>query len=401
MLFGVNAQDSTIVEHKINFTLSGFVKSDYWFESRQIVQAREGLVALYPLPVIYDAKGKDINAIPNYNFSAISSRIGLKFTGPNSFGAKTSAYIEGDFTGMSNATINMLRLRHAWIKMEWEKTTILMGQFWHPCFVTEVYPGVLALNTGAPFQPFIRSPQIRIDYKFGKMKFIATALSQRDYSSNGPIGKNYSYLSNSMIPNLDARLQFQFPKNLIGALIDWKSIRPRLSTDSNIITNEKLNTTSFMVYHRYAGKNLTIKNKIIYGQNLSEHLLLGGYAVISIDSINDIRHYSSTRHIFSWTHFSYTLKRNRFDIEPGIFIGYALNLGTEKPNTGVYYATGANLDYLFRIAPSVNFKFKPVMLSIEWEITQAGYGDINAQGSIDNVYPVTNQGVTLSAFYFF
>ena len=75
----------------------------------------------YPKPVEYDAQGNDINDGWQANMMAITARLGLRITGPNALGAKTSAYIEGDFTGSTNATINSLRLRHAYINMVWDR----------------------------------------------------------------------------------------------------------------------------------------------------------------------------------------------------------------------------------------------------------------------------------------
>ena len=93
---------------------------------------------------------------------SVQTRLVGKITGPDAFGAKTSGYIEAEFFGTSDADVNGFRLRHAYVKLNWTTTELLIGQFWHPMFITESFPEVVSFNTGAPFQPFNRSPQIRV-----------------------------------------------------------------------------------------------------------------------------------------------------------------------------------------------------------------------------------------------
>ncbi len=55
-------------------------------------------------------------------------------TGPDAFGAKTSGVIEADFFAQLNPNINLLRLRHAYVKFNWEHLEFLAGQTWNPLF---------------------------------------------------------------------------------------------------------------------------------------------------------------------------------------------------------------------------------------------------------------------------
>ena len=68
-------------------------------------------------------------------------------------------YIEAEFFGTSDADLNGFRLRHGYLKLDWPHSELMVGQFWHPMFVTESFPDVVSFNTGAPFQPFNRSPR--------------------------------------------------------------------------------------------------------------------------------------------------------------------------------------------------------------------------------------------------
>ena len=135
-------------------TFSGFVKNDFFLDTRQTVSSREGHFLLWPDTENLDANHKDINTGYNLNMLAIQSRLTGKITGPDAFGAKTSGVIEGDFFAQANDNINLFRLRHAFLKLNWSHAEVLTGQYWNPLFVTECFPGTVSFNTGAPLQSF-------------------------------------------------------------------------------------------------------------------------------------------------------------------------------------------------------------------------------------------------------
>ena len=85
-------------------------------------------------------------------------------------GRRRLDFIEGEFFGTSDADVSGFRVRHAFLKLDWQSSSLLIGQFWHPMFVVEMFPGVVSFNTGAPFQPFARNPQIRFTHSFGDVK---------------------------------------------------------------------------------------------------------------------------------------------------------------------------------------------------------------------------------------
>ena len=131
-------------EKQYGIKFSGFVKNDFFFDSRQTVTAREGHFMLWPSAESLDFNSDDINAKANLNFLAIQSRLSGKISGPDAFGAKTSGLIEGDFFAQANDNINLFRMRHALIKLNWENTELLTGQYWNPLFVTVCFPGTVS-----------------------------------------------------------------------------------------------------------------------------------------------------------------------------------------------------------------------------------------------------------------
>ena len=79
-------------------------------------------------------------------------------------------------TGLScsGTTFSVVRLRHAYLNLDWGTSALLLGQTWHPLY-GDVAPQILNLNMGAPFQPFSRAPQIRYRYKTGDIQITGAA----------------------------------------------------------------------------------------------------------------------------------------------------------------------------------------------------------------------------------
>ncbi|MBX3009598.1 MAG: hypothetical protein KF816_16365 [Melioribacteraceae bacterium] len=385
---------------KQNFgiTFSGFVKSDFIFDSRQTVSIREGHFLLYPQSENLDVNGKDINAKSNFNILSIQSRLTGRITSPDAFGAKTGGQIEGEFFGTSDGDINGFRLRHAFVKFDWENLSLLAGQTWHPMFILEMFPGVVSFNTGVPFQPFSRNPQIKLTYSVDKVKLIFAALSQRDFQSNGPDGFTSTYLRNSVIPNLHAQIQINQDNNLFGAGIDFKKLTPRLATSKKIVTNNSINSISFTGYSKLNFDPILIKAQAVYGNNLADHLMLGGYAVKSIDNTTGEEEYTSLSVFSVWGEIS-TGK----EIELALFGGYTKNLGAADNTTGTYFGRGTNIENVIRFSPRVQWNSGKARLSTELEYTSAGYGVINNlnKGKVENIKSISNLRLLFAVYYFY
>ncbi|HRW63175.1 MAG TPA: hypothetical protein P5132_06785 [Bacteroidales bacterium] len=394
-------------EKKVNFSVSGFIKSDIFYDSRQNVEALEGLLHIYPKDESLDANGNDINAKSSIGISDISSRIRGNVLGPDVLGAKLSGLLEVDFTGGIDGFTARVRLRHAYAKLNWEKTEILFGREWHPMFVKEVYPSVMSLNTGIPFQPFNRSPMLQVTQQFGKLKIIGAAISQSDYMNTGPDGKSAKYLKNTNIPNLHLQLQYKPGNFLIGIAGDYKCIQPRLTVDTAItsgityITDSKLNSYAGMAFFKYEKSKLTVKGKAIYGQNLTESIMPGGYGVSKIDSITGKETYTAINNLYLWANIIYGQK-TKF----GLFAGYTKNLGSDKNfvDKNRIYGFAYDVDYFIRITPTISHSIEKVMFALELEHTIAAYGnkqDLVDFGELKSSHQVSNTRVLFSVFYFF
>ena len=107
-----------LVAQNIGISFNGFVKTDVIYDTRQNFSFREGHFLLWPLAERLDNNGEDINNKFNFNILSIQTRLQSNITGPEVFSAKTSAYVEAEFFGSADASINSLRLRHAYVDID-------------------------------------------------------------------------------------------------------------------------------------------------------------------------------------------------------------------------------------------------------------------------------------------
>ncbi len=365
-------------EGEFGIKFSGFVKNDAFYDSRQTVTVREGHFLLYPLPK------SDDNDNPSFNMLAIQTRLTGNITAPDAFGAKVKGVIEGAFFGHSDPDINGFRLRHAFVSFDWAKTQLIFGQYWHPLFVTAVFPGVVSFNTGVPFQPFSRNPQIRLTQSLSDgMKLIVAAMSQRDFTSSG----GSSALRNAVIPNLHAQLQFASGSTVFGGGVDYKMLKPSLASD------ETVSGISFIGYAKVVVEAVTIKAEGILGQNLTDVLMLGGYALKAGSS-----EYVTTDVLSFWAE----IHTNGTGMQFGLFGGYTANQGTSDDiEAGSVAARGTNIDNVIRVSPRVFWNSGKARFAVEAEYTSAAYGTADSKLKVKDTKSADNIRLLLATYLFF
>jgi hypothetical protein len=395
---------------------AGFVKSELIFDSRQSVAARQGQFYLYPKNILPDADGNDINAKSILQMFSIQSRLKLMITAQDVLGAKTSGLIEGAFFGNIEPNINSFRLRHAFVKLAWPNTELLVGQYWHPMFITKCFPGTVSFNTGVPFQPFSRNPQIRISQDLGKFKIIFAVISQIDFVSSGPDGPRAKYLRNTVLPESNLRFEYlsQFKEGhefYMGVGGNYLSLTPRLQTETNYKTDQTIGGFSGMAYLKVKTPKASFKFEGVYGQNLYSLLMLGGYAVHGItDWKKDFREYTPVKTLSLWT----DIHSNGKFWQVGLFAGYTKNLGSEESimafeplidkmtsEDNLIYSRGSDIEYVYRISPRLIYNPGRVRFAGEIEYTVAAYGQPNFNGEVQNSEQVGNLRFLLATYIFF
>lgn len=396
-------------EPAFGIKFSGYVKSDLLWDSRQTVDIREGHFLLYPKPELLDPEGNDINAKASYNFLNIQSRIRLDIKGPDALGAKTSGAIEGEFFGMSENDINGFRLRHAYVKLNWKTTELMVGQFWHPMFITGCYPEVVSFNTGAPFLVFSRNPQIRLTQDIKGFRVIVTALSQIDFKSTGPDGPSSKYIRNSAIPSMNLNLEYskKFENGkefLAGIAGNFKRLIPRLQYDSGYKTTEGINSMAGMAYIKLGFPKVAVKAAGFYGQNMYDYTMIGGYCVGDPGPEEKaFVSYVNIKTMSVWTEVMTTGKK----LQAGLFLGYSKNYGINENDlvthttTGPYYSRGKDIGYLYRISPRFIYNINKLRIAPEIEYTVAGYGKTQGDGTVKDITAVGNFRFLIGVYYFF
>ncbi len=397
--FFANSQEKK-QEDKIKLSLSGFVKHDMFWDTRQTVSAREGHFLLFPSPVEKDANGDDINEGMNFNFLSLQSRIALNIKGTEALGANLSGKIEGDFFAQANDNINLFRLRHAYMKLNWTNTELLFGQYWVPMFITDCFPGTVSFSTGVPFQPFGRSPQVRLTHKLGKVKLIAIANSQRDYSSRGDLGVSSSYLRNSAIPEISGQVHFKLNDAILfGFNASYKQIMPRKETDKGYKTSETIGGFNSLAFIRIKTKPITIKMQTIYGQNIPDVLSIGGFAVAdTTDKSKGFVKYTTLNTFSTWA----DIQTNGKKLQLGIFAGYSKNMGANDEVNGPTFGLGTSIESLFRVSPRISYKVNKLKFALEGEYTVANYGKTYDNKAVPtDINSANNFRLLFSSYYFF
>lgn len=234
------------------FKFYGQIRTDFYYNSRANEETVDGLFYMYPKDKVRDPEGNDLNSTPNSNFYTLYSRLGVDVAGPKLGTAKTSAKVEVDFRG-TGTSYSVIRLRHAYLNLDWGKSALLLGQNWHPLF-GDVSPQILNLSVGAPFQPFSRAPQIRYRYTNKNFQLTGAAVWQSQYTSQGPEGKTHKYLKQSCIPEFYVGADYKNGGLLAGVGIELLSLKPR--TESIVNTDkykvdERITTLSYEAHVKY------------------------------------------------------------------------------------------------------------------------------------------------------
>lgn len=381
----------------VGYQLYGFVRNDFYINSRQNFEVLDGLFSIFPKPVDINTNGKDKNAVPNAEMLSVATRLGIDFRGTPIMGAISTAKIECDFAGISTSYY-LIRIRQAYLKLNWEKTELLVGQTWHPLFGS-VLPTVPSLNTGSPFQPFNRSPQVRAKRMLtNELSLIGSVNYQMQYMSQGPLGASPSYLKNALLPDIFVGLESKSKHWISGVGFDTKMLK---------INDARLSSGSAVAYTQYADNQLQIKAKAIYGQNLSDHLMIGGYGISNESTTNNIV-YTNFNTLSSWLNLVYGTK-----VQTGIFVGFSQNLGTNENlnidaagiitayGYGFYADTQQLMDRIYRIAPHITYNLSNFKLGFEYELTSADYGKIQGNGRIENSSAATNHRAMATISYIF
>lgn len=427
-----------------HFKFYGFVRNFFAYDSRESWSGTGDLYNYQPKDQKLNEYGDDLNAESTFRFLSLTTRLGLNIVDYRWRDMQISGKIEADFySGLSTkgagthslSGVAQVRLRQAFMTLAWDslamgkdfaRIDLTLGQAWHP--MAADLCDAISLNNGAPFGPFSRTPQVRMDTRLGKyVTLTAAGLWQMQYNSTGPDGQSAEYIAYSKTPEAYLGLSIHDKGWIFRAGADVLSISPRhlgkvydatLDKDVTVKVNDRITTVSPFAYLQYKKGEFSFKAKTVFAES-GEHMnMFGGYGVKAVNADGSYE-YTPIRHSTSWISIVYGGKvgaqedKHPQKLQGILFGGYVQNFGTKEAiidadNDGkldFYYPRSAAMNRMWRLSPTLLYTVGKFQLGLEYEITSVQYGDgkINpANGLSQNgLHWITNHRVQLMTKYNF
>ncbi len=449
------AKKAAVKSHlKQHFKPYGFIRNYFVYDSRESMSGAGDLYNYQPYDEVWNqteaeaaASGiprTDLNAVGTFRFLSLTTRAGLDIVdyqwGRTSFGAKIEAdFYAGLSTKVAHAVsgVAQFRLRQAYLTLGWDslpimggkdhaRVDLLMGQAWHP--MAADLCDVISLASGAPFGPFNRSPQVRLDARLGKfVTLTAAGLWQMQYISTGPGNiQSADYIMFSKTPEAYLGISIHDQGFLMRAGADVLSIKPRrtgvVEAGGRSITvpvRDRITTVSPFLYMQYKQGEFSIKAKSIFSE-AGEHMNLNSGYGVSAKNADGSWDYAPLRTSSTWLSIVYggavgaQEDQHPQKLQGILFAGYIQNLGTKAtlydgnhdghPDE-LYTPRPSNMNRMWRLSPTLLYTIGKFQVGCEYEITSVQYGAFQTEDlhgiARTGLHWVTNHRVQLMTRYNF
>ncbi len=399
------------------FSFSGYLKSEFFWDSWQVRGSEQDQVEFFPEEPIYDRCGHDILHKGRFNGLSIETVLRFEIEGPKVFGARCYGVIEPDFRGGDLVNlVNLSHMREGYMYLDWGDKSLLIGSYFHPVYPAEYkcYARTISYNYGLPFDPYALDPQIRFTKQYGCMSYQLAILSDSSRIWSGPSGYyvNVPYARNAIVPNINFLSVASIGEHRIGIEFDMIRLVPRLRTNLALPPNQSLKSVEsllsfmalFFVVLDY--ENILLKFKTIWAQNAAGYAFITGYGVKCIDPLTGVYNYINTQQVNVWTDVTF---KKLMPFEPGFFFGFLKNLGAAEQLlpfiNGIesVYTPGNrhHLANLIRFSPRLRWYARPFVLGTELEYTRAYWGHINNYAKPINTSPRNNLRLLIAAYYYY
>lgn len=445
---------------KQHFKPYGFIRNYFTYDSRESWSGTGDLYNYQPKDENWNqteaeaetsgAPRQDLNAVSTFRFLSLTTRLGLNIVGYKWRGTEFGGKIEADFyAGLSTKTstvdskikethavsgVAQFRLRQAYLTLGWDslpmmkgkdfaRVDLTIGQTWHP--MAADLCDVISLASGAPFGPFNRSPQLKMDARLGKyVTLTAAGLWQMQYLSIGPGNlQSAEYMLYGKTPEAYLGLSVHDKGWIFRAGADVLSISPRHLGTLNgvpVKVNDRLTTVSPFAYLQYKKGDFSFKAKTIFTES-GEHMnMYGGYGVKGVNADGSYS-YTPIRHSTTWISLVYGGKvgaqedKHPQKLQGILFGGYVKNFGTKEAlydldgdgtftKSEFYNPRSAAMNQMWRLSPTLLYTVGKFQLGLEYEITSVQYGDgkLDAYAlSTNGLHWITNHRVQLMTKYNF
>lgn len=363
------------------FKLYGFIRNYAVVDTREVSAGTEDLYFYMPKDTDFRG-GDDLNVGLNWRFVSLTTRLGLDVSGYKWNAMGISGKVEADFYNLSGS-VPILRLRQAFMKLSWDESpvTLTLGQTWHP--MAADMPHMNNLETGAPFNPFNRSPQVTADVSLGSgFSFTASMLYLNHYLPTGPDNKKSKDYYKYGFPEVYAGFGYKGEHFAAKAGVDIVNMRP-IRLDDVAKAKGLLTTFSPFVFAQYTSGKFQLRAKSILAQG-GEHLnLLSGYGVSAYDAATHTYSYTPMQDWASFLSFQYGKKFQVMGMLGHFFqIGTTADLLDREKMLWINTSAATNIQQAFRATPTVAWNLGKFTVSLEYNLTAAqfGRGNRNARG---------------------
>jgi hypothetical protein len=140
----------------------------------------------------------------------------------------------------------------------------------------------------------------------------------------------------------------------------------------------------------------------IYGQNMYNFVMLGGYGVKNVKANGDYE-YTNVKTSSVWSDVHTTTGNVRY----GLFAGYTKNLGADydlATNADGFvglYSRGSNIDYVYQFGPRLEIYSGKFMVGTQILYTSAAYGSTQVDGTVGDSKEVGSTRFSLHLKYSF
>ena len=381
-------------ETPAKYKLYGFVRNYAIIDSREVNGGTHDFYYYMPKDELLGADGTtDLNSGFNWKFVSLTTRLGLDFSGYEYQGMKISGKVEADFYSLngtsSSSTIAQFRLRQAYMSLSndlenGDKLVANLGQTWHP--IGADLPHGINLESGAPFGPFNRSPQVMVHWTHGYLTLTGGLLYLSQY-----LPMDAEAGAKSVAP-----YKYGLPEEYFGITTNYGAFLSKLGftniltkpvrTDANYKATGLLDALTAFYFCQYTKDMFQVKAKVVYAQS-GEHMnILSGYGISAYDAATHEYTYTPMQDLTAYVSAQYGKKLQVLGM-----IGYMKQLGTTEDllggaavmgktaagggNLWINTAAATNIQQAFRVTPTVLWNMGKLQIGLEYDYTMAEFGN--------------------------
>ena len=381
-------------ETPAKYKLYGFVRNYGVIDTREVNGGTHDFYYYMPKDQNLNVQGEDLNSGLNWKFVSLTTRLGLDFSGYEYQGIKVAGKVEADFYSLngtgSSQTIAQFRLRQAYMALtnnleNGDKLVANIGQTWHPMGAD--LPHGICLESGAPFGPFNRSPQVMIHW------------THKDFTLTSGFLYLSQYLPMDAQTNAKsvAPYKYGWPEEYFG--LTWKKgniveklgftnilTKPVRVAPDNSKANGLLDALTAFYYFQYTKDLFQIKAKVAYAQS-GEHMnILSGYGISAFDATTSTYTYTPMQDLTTFVSAQYGKK-----VQVLGRVGYMKHLGTTEDllggaavmgktvadggNLWINTAAATNIQQAVRVTPTILWNMGKLQIGLEYDYTIAQFGN--------------------------